>query len=581
MARGVYVGAPNFEPVTLPSGYTQLEYLQSTGTQYIDTGFKPNQNTRVVCKTVCQVSSTANWVFGARTSSSSNQYTFLGASAGTYASGFATAAVNFPSSLNTTKPIVVDKNKTVTTINGGNAVTNTSATFTAPVNLALFAVNTNGTISYGKVKLYYVQIYDNGTLIRNMVPVKNSSGTLGMYDTVNGVFYANVGSGTFSAGGTYAEVARKVSKIYLGIDNIARKVKKGYIGDANGLARLFYAGIGKMSYYGTTPVGISNRYYFAATTIGDYALFGGGIYSTTAQDTVDAYNKSLVHSTPTVLSKARRNLSAATIGNYALFAGGYDIYGYSATKAISTVDAYNQSLTRSTPSSLNTGYCEMASAVVGNYALFVGGGTSGSQSGTDLSLSSLSTNIHVYNTSLTYTYSIYSGVPSLSEAKRSMAGATTGNYAIFAGGCTSSGTSLNSATAINASLTQSTPSSLSTSRYQLAGARVGNYALFAGGRYSSTYTDTVDAYDSSLTRSLPTALSSGRSRIGATSIGDYAIFAGGYNGSAQKTVDAYDPSLTRSILTSLPLSGSDGAATAVGDYALFSSYSSVYAYKYS
>ena len=188
------------EPVALPSGYTQLEYLQSTGTQYIDTGFKPNQDTRVVCKTVCQVSSAANWVYGARTSNSSNQYTFLGASAGTYASGFATAAVNFPSSLNTTNPIVVDKNKTVTTINGGNAATNTAATFTAPVNLALFAVNTNGTISYGKVKLYYVQIYDNGTLIRNMVPVKNSSGTLGMYDTVNGVFYANAGTGTFVAG---------------------------------------------------------------------------------------------------------------------------------------------------------------------------------------------------------------------------------------------------------------------------------------------------------------------------------------------------------------------------------------------
>lgn len=185
---------------TVPEGYTILEYIESTGTQYIDTGFKPNQNTRVVCKTVCEVSSTANWVFGARTSNASNQFTFLGASAGTYASGFATAAVNFPASLNTTNPIVVDKNKTVTNINGGNEVTNTAATFTAPVNLALFAVNTNGTISYGKVKLYYVQVYDNGTLIRNMIPAKNSSGTLGLYDTVNGAFYTNAGTGTFTAG---------------------------------------------------------------------------------------------------------------------------------------------------------------------------------------------------------------------------------------------------------------------------------------------------------------------------------------------------------------------------------------------
>ena len=31
----------------LPSGYTELQYIESTGTQYINTGFQPNQNTRV------------------------------------------------------------------------------------------------------------------------------------------------------------------------------------------------------------------------------------------------------------------------------------------------------------------------------------------------------------------------------------------------------------------------------------------------------------------------------------------------------------------------------------------------------
>jgi hypothetical protein len=31
----------------LPSGYQRVEYIESTGTQYIDTGFKPNQNTKV------------------------------------------------------------------------------------------------------------------------------------------------------------------------------------------------------------------------------------------------------------------------------------------------------------------------------------------------------------------------------------------------------------------------------------------------------------------------------------------------------------------------------------------------------
>lgn len=34
--------------MSLPSGYTPLEYIKSSGTQYINTGFNPNQNTRVV-----------------------------------------------------------------------------------------------------------------------------------------------------------------------------------------------------------------------------------------------------------------------------------------------------------------------------------------------------------------------------------------------------------------------------------------------------------------------------------------------------------------------------------------------------
>ena len=32
----------------MPSGYTEVEYIESTGTQYIDTGFTPNQDTRML-----------------------------------------------------------------------------------------------------------------------------------------------------------------------------------------------------------------------------------------------------------------------------------------------------------------------------------------------------------------------------------------------------------------------------------------------------------------------------------------------------------------------------------------------------
>ena len=73
-----------------------------------------------------------------------------------------------------------------------------------------------------------------------------------------------------------------------------------------------------------------------ASTIGNYALFAGG-YTTKAIDTVDAYDISLTRSTPTALSAARYSMSAATVGNYALFACGSAASGVSAVVDVYTV----------------------------------------------------------------------------------------------------------------------------------------------------------------------------------------------------------------------------------------------------
>ena len=50
------------------------------------------------------------------------------------------------------------------------------------------------------MRVYWFKIYDNGTLARDFVPCKNASGAVGLYDTVDGQFYANAGTGTFTAG---------------------------------------------------------------------------------------------------------------------------------------------------------------------------------------------------------------------------------------------------------------------------------------------------------------------------------------------------------------------------------------------
>jgi len=119
----------------------------------------------------------------------------------------------------------------------------------------------------------------------------------------------------------------------------------------------------------TTPTRLSmSRYGLAATTVGDYALFGGGYDSSTNFSTVDAYDSNLTRSTPTALSVRRTFLSATTLGNYALFGGGYGNSDH-----LPTVDAYDSNLTRSTPTALGVGRNSLAATTVGDYALFGGG----------------------------------------------------------------------------------------------------------------------------------------------------------------------------------------------------------------
>ena len=122
--------------------------------------------------------------------------------------------------------------------------------------------------------------------------------------------------------------ARKVKKIYVGVANKARKVKKAYVG-VGGKARPFFSAEAKLSYYGTVTPLSKAAGYLAATTVGNYALFGGG--ESGGGSIVDAYSGAIVRSTPTPLSEERGNLAATTVGNYALFGGGF---------TTSTVDAY-------------------------------------------------------------------------------------------------------------------------------------------------------------------------------------------------------------------------------------------------
>ena len=185
------------EPVNLPDGYTQLAYLQSTGTQYIDSGLKGDSDVRVTVDfEITDFGSGTTFIFGAQ-GTDSVRYTLGMTSAGAFRSDFGTAMTSgSAASLNTR--FSADKNGNICTV-GGQTLTSAAATFTGTTNIYLFA-RSYSSVSCSKIKMYRCQMYKIGTLVRDFVPARNSSGTLGLYDAVNGTFYTNAGTGTFTAG---------------------------------------------------------------------------------------------------------------------------------------------------------------------------------------------------------------------------------------------------------------------------------------------------------------------------------------------------------------------------------------------
>lgn len=196
--------------VGLPDGYTQLQYIESHGTEYIDTGFKPNQNTRLVVDVGEPTSgydlpNVSRCIFGARTAPNVDAYNFFMRSDGTgnpSLDDYGTTRQNTRTEFLYDRA-TIDKNKNVTSINS-TTYTHTEQTFACPYTLYIFGCNTSDTVTFMcAVRFYSFRIYSssedgNDLLIRNFIPVKNPDGEYGLYDLVDGKFYSNAGTGAFT-----------------------------------------------------------------------------------------------------------------------------------------------------------------------------------------------------------------------------------------------------------------------------------------------------------------------------------------------------------------------------------------------
>lgn len=183
----------------LPEGYKQVEYIESTGTQYIQTGFIPNQDTRVVID--YQLAEVNNgFLFGTRTLSEDNVYA-ISINNNNILSNYKTEAI--VNNANTQRHII-DKNKNKVYFDGDLKLTHEGAKLALTDPLELFAIKNGSTSGYmtSKTKIYSIKIYDNEVLTREFVPcyketVDGTYEKAGLYDLITNSFFNNKGTGDF------------------------------------------------------------------------------------------------------------------------------------------------------------------------------------------------------------------------------------------------------------------------------------------------------------------------------------------------------------------------------------------------
>ena len=191
---------------TLPAAAQVESYIDAPKGAYIDTGFKPDSNTRVVMDV--DVQGAGEYWFGAWNVAWNN-----GAFAVCNDGGNVYVAYGSGGECGGSGSRVSNGRHTLDYSNGvfrvdGNVHTTRAGSFgQLNYNLYIFAQNRSGTAgtygTQGTIRCYSCQIYDDGTLVRDFVPTGDPDA--GFRDTVSGQFFGNSGSGTMLFNGNVSK----------------------------------------------------------------------------------------------------------------------------------------------------------------------------------------------------------------------------------------------------------------------------------------------------------------------------------------------------------------------------------------
>lgn len=197
---------------SIPDEYTKINYLASTGTQYINTGIKLTSNDVIYEWEGRDDSTTGSSLFGSEHPIAGGR-AFTGILYGAnnksrtcWIGHTNDMSIGYSSSDNKFHKwsLNISSNHTVYLVKDGTKLTEKTWTgdLARKYNIDLYCNSTNGNPSqHARVAYKYFKITDNGAVVFWGIPVKrNSDGVLGMYDLITKQFFVNKGTGSFVEG---------------------------------------------------------------------------------------------------------------------------------------------------------------------------------------------------------------------------------------------------------------------------------------------------------------------------------------------------------------------------------------------
>ncbi|MBR2744957.1 MAG: hypothetical protein IKE01_06675 [Clostridia bacterium] len=255
------------DDIVLPTGYKRLDYIENTGSEYIDTNFTPTDKTKIELdfefdSFEVEGSDNYSYLYGARKASENDARIGLFLSSTRknirydfYTHTYSTVGRAIPKK--TRYKCTFDKTGVYLDDVLYGAVTSTyynDEEFDTVNPLYIFYMSGTANVPSSIYKLYSFKIYESNVLIRHMIPCINPNNEIGLYDIVNNVFYGNQGTGSFIAG-------NKINEYHIDLGNIELCIigeYKDYIYPENGNWYAFNI-IKKYSYDGSKAFDLLNN----------------------------------------------------------------------------------------------------------------------------------------------------------------------------------------------------------------------------------------------------------------------------------------------------------------------------------